>query len=222
MRALLMGSCTSMMLPFLHLCVSVLLDFFAAVLIFYRQLWLANVVTVVDERKGEGDGCHKLLGWTSLLFWHCALVGWLAIPSLVTVITQRDTSVMHHGWCRGGAIPVTDAMQRVAPALDERQTQFDHAQISTIKDIQHRNKRLVVHHYASRSFADYQTKLARGAGDKKRSNHLRGMGFFNVLNACVLRPVILSVRIVRAVGEEAVGTHTPTPLWVADAAMLVQ
>lgn len=83
-------------------------------------------------------------------------------------------------------MPVTDAMQRVFPVLDEDETRFDHAQISFVAGIQERNKRLVVHHYASRSFEDYQTKLSRGAGDHTRSSHLRGMGFFDALNACAL------------------------------------
>lgn len=81
-------------------------------------------------------------------------------------------------------MPVTDAKQRVSPALSHDQSRVDHAQISFVKDIGQRNKRLVVHHYASRSFEDYQTKLARGAGDKKRGAHLRGMGFFHALNEC--------------------------------------
>jgi hypothetical protein len=80
-------------------------------------------------------------------------------------------------------MPVTDAMQRVTPALNDDESEIDHAQISFVTDIQERNKRLVVHHYASRSYEDYQTKLSRGAGDHTRSSHLRGMGFFDVLNA---------------------------------------
>lgn len=88
-------------------------------------------------------------------------------------------------------MPVTDAMQRVPPALDKTQTRLDHAEISFTDGIRDRNKRIVVHHYASRSFEDYQTKLARGAGDHNRSSHLRGMGFFNALNECALSATIL-------------------------------
>lgn len=80
-------------------------------------------------------------------------------------------------------MPVTDAYQRVKPALAHDQSRVDHAQIAFTQDIKYRNKRLVVHHYATRSYADYQTKLARGAGDHTRDNHLRGMGFFEALNA---------------------------------------
>ena len=61
-------------------------------------------------------------------------------------------------------MPVTDAKQRVTPALPKHEEWLDHAEISFITDIKHRNKRLVVHHYASRSFKDYETKLSRGAG----------------------------------------------------------
>lgn len=81
-------------------------------------------------------------------------------------------------------MPVTDAKQRVTPALNKYEQHLDHAEISFTDGIQYRNKRLVVHHYASRSFKDYETKLSRGAGDHTRSSHLRGMGFFNTLNAC--------------------------------------
>lgn len=87
-------------------------------------------------------------------------------------------------------MPVTDAKQRVTPALPKHEEWLDHAEISFITDIKHRNKRLVVHHYASRSFEDYQTKLARGAGDHTRGSHLRGMGFFNALNECVPSPAL--------------------------------
>jgi hypothetical protein len=83
-------------------------------------------------------------------------------------------------------MPVTDAMQRVTPALDTLETKIDHAQISFVQNMKDRNKRLVVHHYASRSWEDYQTKLSRGAGDHVRQSHLRGMGFFDALNMCAL------------------------------------
>jgi hypothetical protein len=91
-------------------------------------------------------------------------------------------------------MPVTDAMQRVTPALNDDESEIDHAQISFVTDIQERNKRLVVHHYASRSYEDYQTKLSRGAGDHTRSSHLRGMGFFDVLNAYASRICFSSIR----------------------------
>ena len=81
-------------------------------------------------------------------------------------------------------MPVTDAMQRVEPRVAGDQKRLVMAQIDFVKDIGQRNRRLVVHHYASRSFEDYQTKLMRGAGDKNRGAHLRGMGFFHALNEC--------------------------------------
>jgi hypothetical protein len=97
---------------------------------------------------------------------------------------QQRTQLTCAGVCRGNAMPVTDAHQRVSPAMSFDDSRIDHAQIAYVTGIDQRNKRLVVHHYASRSGEDYETKLQRGAGDHKRDAHFRGLGFFNALNAC--------------------------------------
>ena len=86
--------------------------------------------------------------------------------------------------CRGNAVPVTDALQRVAPPLNKQGTAIDHAEIGFTKDMQQRNRRLVVHHYASRSAEDYAEKKKRGAGDHARGAAFRDTGFFEALNAC--------------------------------------
>jgi hypothetical protein len=94
--------------------------------------------------------------------------------------------------CRGNAVPVTDAVQRVPPALQpDAFVEIDHAQIYNVDNMHQRNKRLVVHHYVTRSAADYQTKLARGAGDHKHNDTLRGMGFFDAVKECVLVTLLL-------------------------------
>eukprot|EP00892_Ulva_mutabilis_P004008 jgi/Ulvmu1/197/UM001_0201.1 len=88
-----------------------------------------------------------------------------------------------HGFMyRGNAAPVTDAQQRVPCVLHDARPECAHAQIAVTAGMDRRNHRLVIHHYATRSFDDYQAKLRRGAGDHARDSGLRGMGFFQVLN----------------------------------------
>jgi hypothetical protein len=99
------------------------------------------------------------------------------------------------GWRRGGSMPVTDAMQRVTPAMSRDHSKVDHAQIAFVNGIKQRNKRLVVHHYASRSFEDYQIKMKRGAGDHERTSGFRGMGFFDALKACVPTATLASASL---------------------------
>jgi hypothetical protein len=81
-------------------------------------------------------------------------------------------------------VPVTDARQRVAPTLTANESALHHATVSFAEDMSLRNKRLVVHHYATRSKEDYVAKVARGAGDHAAGATLRGEGFFNALNEC--------------------------------------
>ena len=79
---------------------------------------------------------------------------------------------------------MTDARQRVPPALDPDEVAVHHASVSFVDGMAERNKRLVVHHYATRSREDYAAKLARGAGDHKDGDALRSYGFFDALNQC--------------------------------------
>jgi hypothetical protein len=62
---------------------------------------------------------------------------------------------------------------------------IDHAEIGFVEDMANRNKRLVVHHYASRSHEDYTTKVSRGAGDHERNATFRNSDFLAALIACV-------------------------------------
>lgn len=78
---------------------------------------------------------------------------------------------------------MTDGLQRVAPDLTDDRGAIDHAAISFAEAMGYRNKRLVVHHYASRSLEDYDMKMQRGAGDKARDANFRSTGFIDALRA---------------------------------------
>lgn len=80
-------------------------------------------------------------------------------------------------------MPVTDAYQRVPPVLSGDEAVIDHAPNGFSHALQYRNKRLVVHHYASRSMEDYEAKRRRGAGDQARNATFRGTGFIDALIA---------------------------------------
>lgn len=88
---------------------------------------------------------------------------------------------------------MTDALQRVPCATHEAEKpECSHAEIAVTDGMASRSRRLVVHHYATRSLEDYKAKLRRGAGDHARSDSLRGMGFFQVLNKCDVTRLVLA------------------------------
>ena len=81
--------------------------------------------------------------------------GTACVSTMLVSLSQADEHRRTYlskvpGGCRGNAVPVTDARQRVAPWLTADNAEIRQAPNYFTDDMSQRNRRLVVHHYASR------------------------------------------------------------------------
>lgn len=101
--------------------------------------------------------------------------------SIVNTFWGLRASNAHGFLYRDQVLPVDDTLEPVVPDFDPENDEIEKARMIMPWRFEQRSRRLVLYHYATRSWEDYQIKLARGGAARRWSKSIRDSHWFDAI-----------------------------------------